>query len=431
MYNGSKGGVMMPIQRISDGKYRLWVSNGRGPDGKRLRYSRVVKAKDDKEAKKLLVKFEKEVLKDELPVPKRITFRQLWEIYMRDHVSLACAPKTYAWYEQLSKRVFPALGHYRVSAIQPAQISNFYALLKDENATIGGFKGGLAPSSIKHYERALRAVFNFGITYKIIKENPANSVKAPKVEHREQLAYDENSIQVMLDAIARETLKWQSLIVFDISTGLRRGEVAGIKWCDIDFKEHTVKIKRAVQYIAKKGLLIGDTKTPESKRIISLSDLAVALLLAWKEDQKINLLKRYDQLKCSKVLTTETIKYMDALKRRIDDLEDQYVWQQYDGQPIMPDSITTFWTRFRKKNELPNVTFHGLRHTLATISLAEGIDVKTLARQLGHSKTDVTLNTYAHAVEGASRKIANIWDRIFEKSAEWHTGGTQAKIRRY
>lgn len=344
---------------------------------------------------------------------------------MRDHVSIACAPKTYAWYEQLSKRVFPALGHYRVSAIQPTHISNFYALLKDENANIGGLKGGLAPSSIKHYERALRAVFNFGITYKIIKENPANSVKAPKVERREQLAYDENSIQAMLNAIAREPLKWQALIVFDISTGLRRGEVAGIKWSDISFEERTVKIKRAVQYIAKKGLLIGDTKTPESKRTIYLSDLTVALLLAWKTEQKASLKKRYE-LKNPKILTTESIKFIDALKGRIDNFEDQYVWQQYDGQPIMPDSITTFWTRFRNKNKLPHVTFHGLRHTLATISLAEGIDIKTLAKQLGHSKTDVTLNTYAHAVEGSSRKIANLWDKIFEKSAEWHTDGTRA-----
>ena len=129
-------------------------------------------------------------------------------------------------------------------------------------------------------------------------------------------------------------------------------------------------------------------------------------------------------MKPSKVLETETIKYLGSLRSRIKNFDDQFVWSQFDGRPIMPDSITTFWTRFRKKNNLPGVTFHGLRHTLATISFAEGIDAKTLSKQLGHSKTDITLNIYAHAVEVSSKKIANLWNEILAKNMNWHTDGT-------
>lgn len=405
----------MPIQRIADGKYRLWVSNGRGPDGKRLRYSRVVKAKDDKEATKFLAKFEKEVLKDDLPAPRNMTFKHLWEMYLRDHVDQNCAPKTKEWYEECGKRLLPAFGFMRVSAIQPAQVSAYYALLRDPDAKIGKLAGGLSPETVRHHHRALRAVMNFALRMKIIKDNPVNSIRTPKTQAARLKVYDETSLQTVLNALSNEPLKWYALIILAITTGCRREEIAGLRWADIDFIKKTIEINRAIQYIPKQGVIVGDTKTEESKRKISVPAAALQLLCNWKDEQHRLLQERYQALIKPKILDQQVLPYCETLHSRIKNFDDEYIWNDYHGMPMRPNTISHWWSSFVGRNNLPKVTLHGLRHTSVTISLASGADVTSVAWRHGHKDASVTLRVYAHALESTDRQISNMWDGIINR----------------
>jgi|GEM_PF-2039357 len=414
----------MPVQKVSEGKYRIWVSAGRGADGKRLRYSKTVYVKDEKAAEKQLKSFEKEVLKDELPLPRNMSFKQLWELYLKDHVELNDSQKTKEWYKNLSFRILPALGHMQASAIQPLNISNFYTALKNPDSKFGNYSGGVSAASLKHYHRALKAVFNFGVSYKIVKSNPMQSIKAPKTPKSIPDAFDDENIDVLFEALAKEPLKWQTLCMLAVSSGMRREEIAGLKWSDINFNKKTVSIQRAIIYIPKKPLIVDTTKTETSIRTIAVSDISLALLLNWKESARKAMMRRLKRLLSAQVIDTDTLKYCDSLRNRIQNFDNEYIWNQYDGSPLNPDSITSYWRKLRKKYKLPDVTFKGLRHTSATLAIANGADVRNLAKRFGHSDPTMILRVYAESIQSADKRIANTWDNIISEKSKWHKDGT-------
>jgi integrase len=430
------------IVQIGENKYRLFVSDGKGADKKRKRPSRTVEAKDEAQALALLKKFKKEVERDGLPAPRNMTFAQLWNTYISDYVEVNDAPKTLEWYQERGKRLLSYFGSMRVSNISEVDIGAFYKLLLDPNKFIEyriksdkpgepdkvkKLKGGLARNSILHYQRVLNAVFNYAIEIlKVIKDNPAANVKVPKNRHAPKKPpnrFADTDMPAFLEALVREPLKWQAAFLLGLTAAHRREEVAGIKWLDFNFSRNTIKISRAVQYIARQGLIIGDTKTEESARESFLPDVTIMVCSAWKEEQRRSLQLRIKKLKEIKVVDRAILMEIEKLNRRLNNFEDEFVFNQRDGSPIMPDSITTHMSRFIKKNGLPHVTFHGLKHTSATLSIAAGADIKAVAKRLGHTDAKMTLNTYADALESSDKKIAKRWDKIINYE-RWHGNGT-------
>lgn len=429
------------IVQVGENKYRLFVSDGKGQDRKRKRPSRTVEAEDDGQALQLLKRFKKEVERDGLPAPRNMTFTQLWDIYTADHLTLNCAPKTREWYRNMGKRLNAYFGAMRVTQIREADITNFYKLLMDPNKTleyrarpekpgapgkIKQLKGGLVKESIAHHRRALRAVLNYAADpLKVIKENPAAKVKVPKnaaVPEKPQNFFEDTELDGVISALVFEPLKWQAICIMDLTTGMRREDVAGAKWSDFSEGMKKLRINRAVQYVPREGLYIGPTKTEQSKRTLHMAEIAIYLLAAWKEEQRQVLQRRIRKLKEVKVVNKVIFAEIEKLNRRLNNFEDEFVFNQPDGSPINPDSMTKHWSAFIKKNELSAVTFNGLRHTHATISLADGGEqiIKALASRLGHADAKMTLNTYAGALESADKKIAKKWD----KKIKWHGNGT-------
>ena len=257
---------MASITKISKGKYRLFVSAGRGIDGKRIRYSRTVKATGMDHAEKLLKTFEKEVMHDELPLPRNMNFKQLWELYLRDHVEVYCKPMTLQWYKERETRLVAVFGHMKVTLIKPTHISNYYAVLKNPDKKIGGLPGGISDETIRHYHRALRAVFNFAVRYKIIKDNPMDNVKLPQAKKKHSRAFTDEELPTVFAALAEQPLKWQALCITGLTATMRREELVGLKWSDINFTASRIVVQRAVQYTKTDGIMINDTKTESSMR---------------------------------------------------------------------------------------------------------------------------------------------------------------------
>ena len=324
----------------------------------------------------------------------------------------------------MSFRILPALGHLQASAIQPLNISNFYTALKNPESRFGKYKGGVSAVSLKHYHRALKAVFNFGVSYKIIKDNPMHSIKAPKAPKSIPDAYDDENISVFFEAISKEPLKWQTLCMLAVSSGMRREEIAGLKWSDINFDKKTISIQRAVIYIPKQPLIVDTTKTETSVRTIAVSDISLAQLLSWKEISKKAMLRRLKRISSAQVISADVFKYCEALRDRMKDFDNEFIWNQFDGSPLNPDSITSYWRKLRKKYNLPDVTFKGLRHTSATLAIANGADIRNLAKRFGHADPTMILRVYAEAIESADKKIANTWDNIISENSKWHKDGT-------
>lgn len=411
--------------KISEGKYRLFVSSGRGVDGKRLRYTRTVTAASDSHAEKLLKEFEKEVTRDELPLPRNMSFRQLWDLFISDHVKLNCKPKTQEWYDERGKRLLAAFGYLKVTAIKPLHISRFYSALKDESVTIADLKGGVSDETVRHYHRALRALFNFAMRYRLVKENLVSCVKLPSARKKHSRAFTDVELPAVFNALADQPLKWQALCITGLTATMRREELVGLKWSDIGGDR--VIVSRAVQYTKAAGLIIdGDTKTESSMRVINLPFVTIAILDAWKQEQQKILEQRIAQLKDAQTIPSEVLKHIAELRARLKNFESEYIWNQPDGNPMLPHTVTSWWSKFIKRSGLPPVTFHGTRHTGATISIAEGIDVRSVASRLGHADASTTLRIYAQALESKDRKIAEMWDEILDKNSKWHTDGTKS-----
>ena len=166
-------------------------------------------------------------------------------------------------------------------------------------------------------------------------------------------------------------------------TGMRRGEICGLDWSDIDFENNLLSITKSIVYTSSTGLQEGQTKTKSSQRIINIPHDMTALLNEYRREQLKRRFALGDQwTESGKVFTNER------------------------GGLLSPDTLSAWFKKFVKRHGLPDIHFHTLRHTAATLLIAGGVDVATVSKRLGHADKTTTLNTYTHAIKSADAAAA-------------------------
>jgi integrase len=265
----------------------------------------------------------------------------------------------------------------RVSYCIGIPIRDLFALKSGE--------GGLDPKTIRHHHRLLTSVFNIAMKLEIIDRNPVKNAVVPEVEKKEAKAYDANQAVHMLRLLIKEPMKYQAAIYIALYGGLRLGEVTGLDWDSVDLHAKTLSITKSRQYTPERGTYDKKPKTKSSKRTISISDDVIYILEEHKKEQDIERRKLGDQWK-----------------------ESGKIFTQRNGIPMFPDTPSNWFNHWLKRVGLPPITFHQLRHTHASILIAEGVDIASIARRLGHSNIQTTLSTYAHAFEQADPAIASL-----------------------
>lgn len=195
---------------------------------------------------------------------------------------------------------------------------------------------------------------------------------------KEAIVYDEEQTQYIIECLNQEPLKWRALIMFAIDSGCRRGEIIGLKWSEVDFRTGKTNICRNAQYTAGRGTYISTTKNRKN-RTIYINPPALAVLAAWKREQAL-------------LLFGQGIP------------NNGFCFTQDNGEMMNPQAPTAYLTRFGKKYNLPGIHPHALRHTMATISIANGGDIVSVSKKLGHCDPSITLNVYSHANEEAQQR---------------------------
>ena len=183
------------------------------------------------------------------------------------------------------------------------------------------------------------------------------------------------------------------MIRFFLLSGVRRGELCGLEWKDIDFKNNMITVCRVSQYLPEKGVFTKGTKTDSSVRTIKLPEQAFELLKThrkWQRKQRIAIGDRW--VDCDRIFA------------------------QDDGTPVHPDSITGWFHDFISRTDLPQISIHSLRHTNITLLLASGIPLKTVSYRAGHAQTSTTANIYSHAIRTADEKAAEVLENIVKQS---------------
>jgi integrase len=207
---------------------------------------------------------------------------------------------------------------------------------------------------------------------------------------KEAAHLDEDDARRLLELLQDEPIKYRAAISFDLLSGLRRGELLGLRWSDVDFTNETVTIVQTSSYAKGQGIYTDTPKNKTSARPLKLSRSAFLILQEvqeWQEQQ---------QALCG-----------DRWKN-----EDGRVFTNDEGSPMHPDSLSKWFHEFTKRSGFPGVHVHSLRHTYASLMIADGTPLVVVSRRLGHAQVSTTANIYAHVIASADEKAAQVAEKF-------------------
>ncbi len=325
------------IQQLAEGKYLLRFSAGFDDFGKRIQVSKTVRCANEKEAERLLMEFykEREKCRDDRITAKPQTLAQLNDEWMKNHVEKQLRPRTIEYYRNLWEWYLKDKGRLKLRAISPKHIFHMLDSIAGERIKTERTKQAVY--------KMLRAMFSKAVMWGYMDENPCDRVETPKYKPQEKQVYDRETLSAMFEALQEEETKYQAIVYFAVLCGLRKQEIVGLKWEDIDFKYNSFSIRRAATRIQGQGTTASDTKTQASKRTIALPATLSSLLKLYQKEQTESRLRIGNKWR-----------------------GEGWVFTQWDGAMMDIDTPSKWWSKFVARNHLPKITFHCLRHTAAT-----------------------------------------------------------------
>lgn len=377
--------------------YKITVSNGYDINGRQIRRhmtwtpeSGMTQRQIEKELRRQEVLFEESVKTGGPVVNGSIRFQAFSERFMADHIRVNRKPNTVARYERDLKRINASIGHMKLSRISSADITAFAAALQADGVKQNG--GKLAPSSVNTILRTLSAALGCAVKWGYISSNPASNAEGPGQEYSEANYMDEDEAKKFIKALQGVHIKWRGLLICDLLSGFRRGELLGLQWPDIDFEQNLVHIRRTWNYLPGKGCYFSTPKSSRSRRPVHLSNAFFSTLREVRQWQ-----------------TLQRLALGDAWKGTPDDPR---VFTSEDGAPIFPTSPTWWLAKFTKEIGMEHLSIHALRHTYASLMIADEVPVVEIASQLGHAKPSTTTNIYGHVIASAHAKGLSTMDKF-------------------
>ena len=238
---------------------------------------------------------------------------------------------------------------------------------------------GLSTKTVRNIHQIISSALKLAVEQRLIARNPADGCALPKVEHKEMQTLPIEQLTSFLRE-AKDSGVYE-LYYLDLATGLRRGELLGLKWTDGDLDRGVLKIQRAIS--RQNGKVVeAPLKTKNAYRTLPLSADAIDVLM----------------------------------QQRRKTGNSEWVFPSPTGGPMSPDSVLHMLQRVLKRAGLPRIRFHDLRHTFATMALQNGVDIKTVSSMLGHYSAGFTLDTYAHVTTDAQLKAAQTMGNILSRA---------------
>ncbi len=337
----------------------------------------------------------------ELTEDSRMTLSEWLDRWLAEFAATTVRPSTLEGYQNYAKHyIKPYLGGKRISQITSIDVQKLYTKLRREGRVRDHPKFGhaLSESMLVRIHAMLHRAMKIAEQEHLIAHNPTEGVAVPKARHAPKQIPNDEQLDKFMAAI-QEDEAWRDFFYTELTLGLRCGELCGLKWEDFDEDNGTLKIQRTV-HVKRKGVLdVGEPKTGKGNRKIVLPATTAAMLRERK-----------------KTALTEWI-FPQPLKPE---------------EPTNPHSAYYQMKAILKKEGLPNIRFHDLRHTFATHALTSGVDAKTLSGILGHTNASFTLDTYTHVTGDMQKQAAGIvgdfmTDILGEEWKPWEESARMAK----
>jgi integrase len=353
------------IYRRKDGRYegRYTVQTPDGPKRKRV-YGRKYK-----EVQRKLAEAMGDAAKGIVYDDENMSVGEYLDRWLRDSQRGSVRQSTFDRDSYLIRvHVKPVLGRVKLKNLTPLDVQSLYRDRLDN---------GLSSSTVNKIHGVLHKAFGQAVRWSLIPRNPTDAVKPPRPAPEEMRPLSSEEARRLLDAAKGDKL--EALYVLAVTTGMRRGELLGLKWSDVDLKNATVSIRRTLTRTDNgKRVALGEPKTKKSRRTIPLTSQAVEALRSHLERQ------------------------LNEIETLGDLYDDQgLVFTSEAGTPINPSNLRQrSLAPLLKKAGLPHIRFHDLRHTCATLLLLKGVHPKFVQELLGHATIAITLDTYSHVMPG-------------------------------
>lgn len=389
-------------RRNKDGKlisFSIRVHRGRGADGKQLKpYTASFDVqptwKEDtarKKAAAFAATFEKEC-KEGLIGDGRQKFATYCDYVIDLKEQRGLKHLTIVGYRELTSRIYPAIGHIKLCDLRAEHLNALYTMLSADgmNKRTGG---KLSPKTILEYHRLISTVLEQATKERLIPFNVAHFADLPKMERKEVNYFQPEQVAQIRKALDSEPIRWKTLVHLFLITGARRGEILGLKWDKVDFENSKIYICNNILYSPDVGVYEDTPKTKKSNRFVTLPLETIELLRqykAWQNQERLRLGAYYQN--------------------------QDFVFAQDNGKPLHPDSVTSYLSKFSKRNNLPHLNPHAFRHTMASMLYFHGVDSVSISKRLGHAQVSTTCDIYAHVMEEADKTNAEILADIFLKN---------------
>lgn len=321
--------------------------------------------------------------------------RMLMKDYLPQWLEVVAKPQifsgTYVQYKStLNKHLLPAFGSIMVHKLTVQQVQSFYAQKLEE---------GLAPGTVIFMHGVLHMVLVNAVSWGLISHNVTDKAKMPKRVRRDYRTLNLEEAKVLV-TFARAS-RLEALLLMALTTAMRRGELLGLRWSDIDFENKTLQLRRALRRVRHVGFVVKEPKTKAGRRRIMLADFAIEALKRHKRLQEERREKSTDWSDLNLVFPNTRGGYWD------------------------PDHMVDVFKKMLTSAQLPQIRFHDLRHSAATLLLAMGVHPKLVQDLLGHSTVGITMDTYSHVLPSMQKEVVDKMGFAFTFEEDQEDGKAQ------
>lgn len=370
------------IRKRGKNSWEVTVELERHPvTGRRRQLSRSIKGTKS-EAKRLLVQLLSERDTGIDAPPGKATVADFLQKWLTIHARENCSPKTARRYEQLIRvHIVPVVGERLLAKLKGPQIQEIY---------IQARRKGLSARTALHCHRVLREALQYAVKWQLLVRNPADAVDAPRPERHEMRVLSNEEVDRLLEAA--DTTPYGTLIYVAVMTGLRQGELLGLRWDDVDLNAGRLHVRQTCQWLPREGFVFRQPKTYRSSRPVDIGPEAAERLHQHRGRQLQGRL-------------------VAGPAYRDNDL----VFAGPTGAPIHPSNLRRAWLQVLDEADLGHLRFHDLRHVHASLLLQDGVPPKIVSERLGHSGIAITMDTYSHVMPGLQAEAAARLEERFKK----------------
>jgi integrase len=372
------------LQKRGQDSWRIRIYLGIGPDGRQQYHSETVRG-TKKQAQQRMTEVLREIDTGGYVAQSAMPLAELLERWLTEWVAPNRSSVTVESYRSAMARIVPELGAIPVQKLRPVDLQSYYAHMLRSGRADGS--GGLSPTSVHSHHRCLHAALAVAVKWGIVARNVADAVQPPQPKRSIPEPWNPSETRQFLETAAGHRL--YAFYALAAVTGLRRGEICGLRWEDVDLDAGLLRVQQTIVYAGGKQYAKPNPKTEYSSEPLSISQAMVSVLRAHRIEQHKERLQAGDKWQGHGL-----------------------VFCQPNGSPLVANNIGRDFAVLCRRAGVRRIRFHDLRHTYSAQLIDQGVPVTVVQRRLRHAKASTTMDMYGHAMPESERAAAELTDHL-------------------